>query len=122
METARKNFDALKKARKQSAQTGAREKIFVVAFQQMPGNDEPIVKIRQHFHVRDGEERALPNHARHFSEKGFRIFHMLQNLDANCAIEFVIHARKFFRFRIDLAKRQSPSLKHFEATAVHFET
>jgi len=42
-----KNFDATEEAREQSAQAAAREKVFVIGFEQVPGNDAPVVEIGQ---------------------------------------------------------------------------
>ena len=45
------NFDVAEEAREQPVQTRAREKVFVIAFEQMPGNDAPVVEIGKQFQV-----------------------------------------------------------------------
>jgi len=46
-----KNFDVAEGAREQSLQARAGEEILVVALEQMPGNDAPVVQIREQFQV-----------------------------------------------------------------------
>ena len=64
----RENFHPTKKTREQIAQAGPGEKILVITLQQMPGDDLPSMKVWQHLHVGDGEERPTPDHARDFAE------------------------------------------------------
>ena len=45
------DFDVAEEAREQPVQTRAREKVFVIAFEQMPGNDAPVVEIGKQFQV-----------------------------------------------------------------------
>lgn len=79
----RENFDAPKIANKQSAQTGAGEKVFVIGLEQMPGNDAPVMQIRKHLDVRDGEKSAPTRDPRDFGDERRRVLRMLDDFDAD---------------------------------------
>ena len=85
-----KNFDVAEEAREQRVQTRAREKVFVIAFEQMPGNDPPIMKIRKQFHIRNGKERAMPDDAGDFARECRGIFRVLEDFDAKGGIKFAV--------------------------------
>ena len=93
MFAVRKNFDLAEEAREQRVQTRAREKVFVIAFEQMPGNNPPVVEIRKQFEVWNREEGATPNNAGDFAGECFGIFRVLEDFDANGAIEFAVTGR-----------------------------
>jgi hypothetical protein len=89
----RKNFDLTKILPQQIAQTRPGEKILVIAFQQMPGDDLPPMKVWQDFHVWDREESAISDHAPDFAEENVRVLHVLDYFDADGAIPLSVGTR-----------------------------
>jgi hypothetical protein len=116
-----KNFDPGKEAGEQSQETRAGEEILVVALEQMPGNNPPVVEIRQQFHVRDGEERAMANAAGNFPNESFGILRVFDDLDANGSIEFRVRTRQPRAFQIDPAKRQLAAPEDRQAIIARFK-
>jgi hypothetical protein len=49
----------------------------------MPGNDAPVIKIRNQFHIRDGEEGAATNHPRDPAGECLGIFGVLDEFRAS---------------------------------------
>jgi hypothetical protein len=90
MFAVRKNFDVAKEAREQSVQARACKKVFVIAFEQMPRHDAPVVKIRKQLQVWNREESAMPNNACDFSGECIGILRVLEDFDANGGIEFAV--------------------------------
>src|SRR5204863_9947317 len=85
MLTVRNDFDMPKVSAEQSSQARAGKKVFVVAFEQMPGNDAPVIKVWQDFHVRDRKKSAGSDYASDFTEKDIRVSDMFEHLDTNRA-------------------------------------
>src|SRR2546423_463156 len=99
------NLHVPKKWRKQLSQSGARKEISVIAFEQMPGNDAPIVEIRQQLDVRHGKQGAALDDSGDLGDESAGIFRMLEDLDAEGAVEFPVGARQRRGREIDFAKR-----------------
>lgn len=117
----RKNFDLAEEAREQRMQTGTREKVFVIAFEQMPGNDAPIMEVRQKFQVRNGEESATPDNPCDFAGESLGIFRVLEDFDANGGIEFAVCDWQSSSGEIDFAKGQLATTENAAAIVVRFE-
>jgi len=102
------------------AETGAGEKIFVVALQHMSGHSFPILKIGNDLDVRHREKRPLANDPRDLFQKRLRMLDMLKHLDADCLIELLVRAGKPLRPRCGSAKWQTALLQQSQAVWIHF--
>src|SRR5688572_29078791 len=112
------DFHAAEVSREQTAQASAREKILVIAFEEMPGNNAPVVEVREQLHIRNGEERTTAGDARDLAQEALGILHMLDHFNADRAIPFTIGTGKLVRFLIHPAKRQLASLENPAAMRV----
>src|ERR1700682_6126030 len=121
MFAVRKNFHAAKKAAEQAVQACPRKKIPVVALEQMPGHDAPVIQIRKQFQVRDREKRAATDDPRDLGSESLGIFCVLEDLDANGAIVFAVRAWQASGCEIDSTKRQATALENFTAMIVRFQ-
>src|SRR6266542_6501634 len=93
------------------AETGAGEKIFVVALQHMPRHSFPILEIGNDLDVRHREKSPPANDPRDLFQKRLRMFDMLKHLDADGLIEFLVRAGKPFGPRCSFAKWQTALLQ-----------
>src|SRR3954468_6093587 len=119
MFAVRKNFDVTEEPRQQRAQARAGEEILVVALEEMPGDDAPIVQVRKQLHIGNGKESAPADDSRDLTDERFRIGRVLNDLDADGAIEFGVRARQAIAFYF--AKRQLAALKDSAAMRVCFQ-
>jgi hypothetical protein len=117
-----KNFNVAEMFPEQSAQARAGKKVFMVAFQQMPGHHSPSMHVRKHFHVGNREEDAAPGYARDFTYKNLRLLHVLEHFDTNRAIPFAVGARQVARFKMYSAKGQLASLQNITAMGICFQS
>src|SRR5688572_1329744 len=105
MFAVREDLDATEKSAQQSAQASAGEKILVIALEEMPGHNAPVIQIRQQLHIRDGKERATPGNASDLAQEALGILHMLDYFNADRAIPFGVSAGQLSRLKIHPAKR-----------------
>ena len=116
------NLHVAIEAAEQRLQARPREEILVIALEQMPGNDAPVIEVGQQFHVRNGKESTVPDDARNFTNKYFGIFDVFEDLDTNGRIEFRVVARQAGRIAIDLAKPQLPPVENLATMRVRLQT
>src|SRR5437588_1634621 len=116
-----KNFYTPEIFVEQFAQACASKEIFMPGFEQMPGHHFPVLEIRKDLDIWHGKQCASANDPGDFLKKDVGLIDVLEHLDANGVIKFVIPARKPRRRAVQFSKRQSALREQFEAVIVHLQ-
>jgi hypothetical protein len=84
------HFDAAKILFEQRPQVETREKIAVIAFEQMPGRDQPVGHERQYFHIGNGKYRLMPGYPGYFGEEGVGLADMFEHFDGHDRVKLTV--------------------------------
>ena len=121
MFAVRENFHVAKGMAEQAPQARTGEEVLVIALEQMPRDDAPIMQVREQLHVRDGEERTSLNCPSDLGNERSRVLRVLDDFDADRAIKFGVSAGQLSRIGIHSAERQLPPGKDVATVRVRFQ-
>src|SRR5437868_15142134 len=93
----------------------------MIRLEQMPGNDLKRGEVWNDLKIRYRKNRTLADGARDLGEKIVRIRNMLEYLNANRAVKFLILDRKNFFARFGLTVGQSAAVKNCAASWIELQ-